>query len=46
MGVKTALGLEIQELAAALADEPEGALELTVPFPAKLQACEFLLSAS
>ena len=40
VGVKTADGFERQELAAAFAaDTVVGALGLTVPLPAKLQAC-------
>lgn len=47
VGVNTAPGLAIQELAAALAAETLlGAFELTVPLPAKLQACTSLLLAS
>jgi len=39
VGTKVALGLEMQELAAAFAaDALVGALGLTVPLPAKLQA--------
>ena len=39
VGTKVALGLEMQELAAAFAaDALVGAFELTVPLPAKLQA--------
>jgi len=46
-GVKTAPGLEMQELAAAFAPERlEGARGLTVPLPAKLQAEAALLLAS
>lgn len=37
-GVKTALGLAMQELAAELADALGAAALFTVPFPAKLQA--------
>ena len=37
VGTKVALGFEIQELAAALAAEADGADGLTVPLPAKLQ---------
>jgi hypothetical protein len=47
VGVNTAPGLETQELAAAPAEETlEGAFELTVPLPAKLQDWTFLLVAS
>ena len=46
-GVKTEPGLEMHELAAALAVEPlEGVLAFLVPLPPKLQACTFLELAS
>lgn len=47
VGVKTALGLEMHEVAAALAaEELEDAKELTVPLPPKLHAWAFLPLAS
>lgn len=47
VGVKVALGLAMQELATALAlAEEDGGEGLTVPFPAKLQACGSRLLSS